>query len=451
VTQLTLETLAARLAGGATASQALLDQALARIDDPAGQGKATFITVHRAAARAAAMAADMQRAAGVVASPLAGLPISVKDLFDVAGEPTTAGSIALKDANPAARDAPIVARLRAAGAVIVGRTNMTEFAFSGVGWNPHYGTPRNPWDRAVGRIPGGSSSGAAVSVADAMCAAAIGTDTGGSVRIPAALCGIVGFKPTARRVPTEGCLPLSFSLDSIGPLAPSVACCALVDSVLAGEPPNVPRALPIAGLRLLAPQSYVLDDMDKDVARGYERALGRLTDAGARITFLAVEELNELPDINATGGLAAAEAWHWHRGLLAIKAAEYDPRVRVRIERGAGIAAADYIEVQRRRAEFQARIGAIMAPYDAVILPTTPIVAPTLAQIADDRDFGRINVLMLRNPTVGNFLDGCALTVPCHEPGTPPVGLTVMGGPMADRRILAIGRSVEALFHASNP
>ncbi len=250
-------------------------------------------------------------------------------------------------------------------------------------------------------------------------------------------------------MPTEGCLPLSFSLDSIGPLAPSVACCALLDSVLAGEPPSVPRAMPVAGLRLLAPQSYVLDDMDPQVARAYERALARLTDAGARITFLAVDVLNEIPEINAAGGLAAAEAWHWHRGLLAAKAAAYDPRVRVRIERGADIAAADYIEVQRRRVEFQARLGVVMAPYDAVIMPTTPIVAPTLAEIADDRDFGRVNVLVLRNPTVGNFLDGCALTVPCHQPGTPPVGLTLMGGPMADRRILAIGRSVEALFHAN--
>jgi aspartyl-tRNA(Asn)/glutamyl-tRNA(Gln) amidotransferase subunit A len=419
---------------------------LARIDDPAGQGKPTFTRVHRAAAAAAAAASDGQRAAGIVPSLLAGLPISVKDLFDVAGEPTLAGSVALADVPPARADAPIVARLRGAGAVIVGRTNMTEFAFSGIGWNPHYGTPLNPWDRANGRIPGGSSSGAAVSVTDRMCVAAIGTDTGGSVRIPAALCGIAGFKPTQRRVPREGCLPLSFSLDSIGPLAPTVACCALVDAVLAGEPPMVPRPLPIAGLRLLAPQSYVLDDMDKHVARQYERAISRLTDAGARITFLSVELLNELPDINARGGLAGAEAFHWHRGLLAAKAASYDPRVRVRIERGGMLNAADYIEVQRRRADFQMRLGGIMAPYDAVIMPTVPIVAPTLAEIADDADFGRLNLLVLRNPSIGNFFDGCALTVPCQEPGTAPVGLMVMGGPMADRRILAIGRAVENLL-----
>jgi aspartyl-tRNA(Asn)/glutamyl-tRNA(Gln) amidotransferase subunit A len=443
-----LETLAGRLAGGTVSAATLLGLALDRIDDPAGQGKPTFTRVNRAAASAAASASDALRAAGVVASPLAGLPISIKDLFDVAGEPTPAGSVALADAPPAARDAPIVARLRAAGAVIIGRTNMTEFAFSGVGWNPHYGTPLNPYDRATGRIPGGSSSGAAVSVTDFMAAAAIGTDTGGSVRIPAALCGLVGFKPTARRVPREGCLPLSFSLDSIGPLAPTVACCALVDSVLAGDPPAVPRALPIAGLRLLAPQSYVLDDMDAHVAGQYERALARLGDAGARITFMTLELLNQLPEINAKGGLAGAEAYHWHRALLASRGALYDPRVRVRIERGGALDAGDYIEVMRRRSEFQARLGAIMAGYDAVVMPTVPIIAPSLAEIADDADFGRINLLLLRNPSICNFLDGCALTVPCHDPDSAPVGVMLMGGPLADHRILAIGRAVEALLRA---
>jgi aspartyl-tRNA(Asn)/glutamyl-tRNA(Gln) amidotransferase subunit A len=445
----TLDALAGRLANGATTAQALLEAALARIDDPAGQGRPTFTKVHRAAARAAAAASDGLRAAGVVPSPLAGLPISIKDLFDVAGEPTPAGSVALADAPPARVDAPIVTRLRAAGAVIVGRTNMTEFAFSGVGWNPHYGTPLNPWDRATGRIPGGSSSGAAVSVTDAMSAAAIGTDTGGSVRIPAALCGIVGFKPTARRVPLHGCLPLSQSLDSIGPLAPSVACCAAVDAVLAGEEPVLPAALPVAGARLLAARNYVLDDVDGAVGRAYERALARLADAGARVITARVAPLDALPEINAQGGLAAAEAYHWHRALLAAKAAAYDPRVRVRVERGAAMGAADYLEVRRRRAAFQAELGGLMAPFDVMVMPTTPIVAPTMAEIADDSGFGRANVLLLRNPTIANFLDGCALTVPCHEPDAAPVGLMLVGRAMADRRLLALGRGIESLLRPS--
>ncbi|MBM3572473.1 MAG: amidase, partial [Alphaproteobacteria bacterium] len=262
-------------------SATLIGAALDAIARPTGEGARAFTRVYRDAARAQAESADRMRAHGIVASPLAGLPISIKDLFDVAGEPTTAGSIVLKDAPPATRDAAIVARLRAAGAIIVGKTNMTEFAYSGIGWNPHYGTPRNPWDRgatpADGRIPGGSSSGAAISVTDDMAAAAIGTDTGGSVRIPAALCGLVGFKPTAARVPLTGSVPLSTSLDSIGPLARTVSCCALVDAVLAGIEPTVPVPLPLAGARLGVVKRYVLDGMDAHVARSYERALSRLS------------------------------------------------------------------------------------------------------------------------------------------------------------------------------
>src|ERR1700693_2729328 len=203
----TVADLAADLATGLTSSRELVEIALARIADPGGEGARTFVKVYADTARAAADAQDKLRQAGYVASPLAGLPVSLKDLFDVAGEQTLAGSKALDDMPAAERDAPIVARLRAAGAVLIGRTNMTEFAFSGVGINPHYGTPGNPYDRAL--IPGGSSSGAAVSVSDGGAVVAIGTDTGGSVRIPAALCGIVGFKPTQKRIPRDGAIPLS--------------------------------------------------------------------------------------------------------------------------------------------------------------------------------------------------------------------------------------------------
>jgi aspartyl-tRNA(Asn)/glutamyl-tRNA(Gln) amidotransferase subunit A len=260
-----------------------------------------------------------------VRSALEGVPVSVKDLFDVAGQVTTAGSIALKDAPPAQADAPVVARLRAAGAVILGRTNMTEFAFSGLGLNPHYGTPGNPFDRA--RIPGGSSSGAAVSLADGMAAMGLGTDTGGSVRIPSAFCGLVGLKPTQARVPLAGCVPLSTSLDSIGPLARTVACCAATDAILAGEPAEPLPDMPVEGLRLLAPTNVLREEMDATVAGALDRALRRLADAGARIVERAVPELDELPQLSAKGGFAAAESWAWHRGLIARKAAAYDPRV----------------------------------------------------------------------------------------------------------------------------
>jgi aspartyl-tRNA(Asn)/glutamyl-tRNA(Gln) amidotransferase subunit A len=288
--------LAAALAAGRTTSRALVEEALQRIADPKGEGARAFLKVYAEEARAAAEAQDRLRKAGYVASPLAGLPVSIKDLFDVAGERTLAGSKALDDAPPAARDATIVARLRAAGAVLIGRTNMTEFAFSGVGINPHYGTPGNPRDPS--RIPGGSSSGAPISV-DLGCAVAIGTDTGGSVRIPAALCGITGFKPTQSRVPLDGALPLSATLDSIGPLANSVACCAIADAVMAGAAPEVPPALPVEGLRLGVPQTLVLDDLEPEVAAAFERACRALSKAGARVTDLPLKEFADYSDINA--------------------------------------------------------------------------------------------------------------------------------------------------------
>src|SRR5262245_32546999 len=276
-TRPTVLSLAADLAAGGINSRALVEAALARITDPSGEGARTFTKVYAEQARAAADAQDKLRNAGYVASPLAGLPVSIKDLFDVAGEQTLAGSKALDATPPAERDAPAIARLRAAGAVLIGRTNMTEFAFSGVGINPHYGTPGNPHDRSL--IPGGSSSGASVSVADGQATVGIGTDTGGSVRIPAAFCGIAGFKPTQHRVPRDGVTPLSTTLDSIGPLANSIACCAITDAVMAGEPPAAPEPMPIEAMRLAVPQSYVLEGLGPDVANAFDAACRALSRA----------------------------------------------------------------------------------------------------------------------------------------------------------------------------
>ena len=442
----TLEQLAADLAAGTTTAQALTEAALARAEAAAGEGAAVFTHIGFERARAAARASDELRAAGMVRSLLEGIPVSVKDLFDVAGEVTTAGSNVLRGAAPAARNAPAIDRLIAAGAVIVGRTNMSEFAFSGLGLNPHYGTPRNPWDRAGGgRIPGGSSSGAAVSVTDGMAAAAIGTDTGGSVRIPAALCGLAGFKPTQRRVPTVGALPLSTSLDSIGPLAASVRCCAITDAVLAGQPVPAPTARELAGARLAVPETVVLDGMDATVAAGFERALSALSAAGARITRLAVPEFAQFAALHARGTLAAAEAWAWHRALLAARGAEYDPRVSSRIRGGEKMGAADYIDLVAARRRWIAQVEARVAGFDALVLPTVPIVAPRIADLqASDEAYFAANGLILRNPTLINFLDGCALSLPCHAPGTAPVGLMLAGPAMSDARILALGEAVEA-------
>ncbi|MFY8105761.1 MAG: amidase, partial [Elstera sp.] len=426
-----------------------LAAALDRIDDTTGEGAKTFLAVHRETARVAAEYSDQLRAAGIIPSPLSGLTVSVKDLLDEAGQVTRAGSVVLDDAPPAYQDSPVVARLRAAGAVIVGRTTMTEFAFSGLGLNPHYGTPRNPFGRelgveAGGRIPGGSSSGAAVSVSDGMAHVAIGSDTGGSVRIPAAFCGLVGFKPTARRVPTVGTVPLSTTLDSIGPLAKTVDLCAQADAVLTGEP-NAPLPIPlnVHGLRLLAPTTMVLDGMDATVAAVYERSLSVLAAAGAKIIETSLPVLNDLQALGARGGFSAPEAYAWHRELLARSGDHYDPRVRSRIEKGATLTAVDYIEALNLRAAFVAAMTAALAPFDALIMPTVPIVAPLFTEVESDDDYTRLNLMALRNPSIVNLADGCALTLPCHRPGEPPVGLSLVGAAMQDRQILALGRTLE--------
>jgi aspartyl-tRNA(Asn)/glutamyl-tRNA(Gln) amidotransferase subunit A len=430
-----------------TTSVELTRRAIGAALDDNGQGEFVYSFVDEEGAMQQASAMDALRDAGVELSPLMGIPISVKDLFDVTGQVTRAGSLALAEAPVATHDAIAIARLRRAGLVVVGRTNMVEFAFSGLGLNPHYGTPLNPFERAVGRIPGGSSSGAAVSVTDAMCSAAIGSDTGGSVRIPAALCGITGFKPSAHRIPLAGALPLSPSLDSIGPLAWSVSCCAQLDAVMSGVPIEPVRAVEPADIHALVPTNVVLDGLDDGVARAFDQSLSDLSHAGVRIVQSTIPELDELAHINAQGGLAAAESYAWHRALLAQHAAKYDPRVRVRIERGARQSAADYIELVAARAAWIARVNAHVARFDALLLPTVAITAPPLAPlVASDDLYTKLNALVLRNTSVINFLDGCALSVPCHEPDLAPVGLMIAAPRDHDSRILSIGLAIERVL-----
>jgi aspartyl-tRNA(Asn)/glutamyl-tRNA(Gln) amidotransferase subunit A len=436
----TILALAADLAAGRITSRQLTEEALARIEDPKGEGKRAFIKVWKTQALAAADASDGQRKAGLVPGPLAGIPVSIKNLCDVAGETTLSGSKALEGAPKATHDAPVVARLRAAGAVIVGSTNMSEFAFSGVGANPHYGTPGNPADRM--RVPGGSSAGAAVSVGDRMAVAALGTDTGGSVRIPAAVCGIVGFKPTARRVPIDGVIPLSTSLDSIGPLANSVECCAIVDAVFAAEPIEIPEPTPLAGLRFAIPKHFVMGDLDATVAKAFERACAALSAKGVKIETIDLPQLDELPSINAKGGFAASEAYAWHKDLIQRRGNVYDPNVAPRILRGRDMSAADYIELLAKRANLQKRVSAVTQNYDATIMPTCAIVAPTIEEVSSAEVFTKKNLLLLRNTTVGNFLDRCAISLPCHAAGELPVGFMIMGEAMTDKRVLAMARSV---------
>lgn len=441
----TIRDLAQALADARTSSEAIADQALAAAARPDGEGERVFIALDPDKVRAQARASDMLRKAGIVPSPLAGIPISIKDLFDVAGEVTTAGSVVLRDMPPAHIDAPAIARLRAAGMVLMGRTNLTEFAYSGLGLNPHYGTPRNPYDRATGRVPGGSSAGGAVSVADGMAVVALGTDTGGSTRIPAALCGIVGYKPTKSRVPTERVFPLSMSLDSIGPMGPSVACCALVDAVLAADTPAVPEPAALSGLRLAVAQTLVLDDLDQHVGRDFERALSRLGQAGAKLERIALEPFGEMNEINRPGGLSPMEAYYVHKELLERDGDRYDPRVRLRIQGGSKATAVDYLWTLDRRRDWIERVSRGVQGYDAFVMPTVACIAPPIAPLSqDDTAYRHTNARVLRNTNLINFLDGCALSIPMHRRGEPPTGFMLCGSNGSDRRIFAMGMAIEA-------
>lgn len=443
------------IANGRRHPRALLDQALARAES----GDCDHVWVvppDRQGVHAQLEAQEQRHGQALAHTPLAGLAVSIKDLFDVAGEATTAGSRLLDAqhlaAAPARQDAPSVARLRTAGAVLFGRTQMSEFAFSGVGVNPHHGTPRNPRDLAVDRVPGGSSSGGAVSVATGAAWAALGSDTGGSLRIPAALCGIVGFKSTASRVPTEGAFPLSTTLDTVGAMTLSVRDAIRLHEVLAART-VVRGSAPLSTCRLAVPQSTMLDGLEPAVARAFQRTLEHLSAAGARIETIALPELDELPGLMARGTLTAPEAHALHRDWLAEHADLYDPRVRSRIERGGQMPASDYIALLRQRRAWITRVEQVIAPYDALLSPTVPIVAPPLAQLspgeARDDEFFRTNTLLLRNPSAINFLDGCALSLPCHARGDLPVGLMVWHAGGHDDAVLHVAQQAEAVLHAA--
>jgi len=422
-----------------------LETALAAITAAGDEGRRIFTRVYADSARTAAHAADRRAGAGKPVGPLDGRVVSIKDLFDVAGEPTTAGSKLLRDAAPAAHDALVVSRLRAAGAVIIGKTNMTEFAFSGVGINPHYGTPGNALDST--RIPGGSSSGAGVSVAHGMCEIAIGSDTGGSVRIPSALNGLVGFKPTQARVPRDGAYPLSYTLDSIGPLCRSVAGAAAADCVLAGiaNQPLSPRD--IRGLRLGVPRGLLFSNTQDEVVTAVEQALAALAMAGATVTAPALDDLLGEPfRLQERGTLVAAEAAWIHRDGTATRPEAYDPMVLGRIRRGQAMDAASYVGIQQARTALMGAFDARVAGLDALLLPTVPVLAPLIDAVQDEDAFLRINALLLRNPSVFNFFDLPALSLPLPRQRGLAVGLMLVGKRGGDRELLALGAAVEGLL-----
>jgi aspartyl-tRNA(Asn)/glutamyl-tRNA(Gln) amidotransferase subunit A len=433
-----------------SSSRDRLEKALHRIADPGGEGIRACPTVYADAARMAADAADARTRFGISLGPLDGAIVTIKDLFDVAGEPTRAGSKVLaEEALPAEKDAAIVRRLRAGGAVIVAKTNMSEFAFTVIGANPHFGTPRNPADRA--RVPGGSSSGAAVAVADGMCEVSIGSDTGGSVRIPAGLCGVVGLKPSRQRISVEGLFPLSFLLDSIGPLGFSVAECAKADAVMSSDEWDAKAfeaitAGDLAGLRFGVAEGFPLEGLDDVVAAAFTTALARLAAANVRIVSEKISLFADMASVNSRGAISPVEAYAIHGDRVSRRGPDIDPNVRERIERAQKITAADYIYMVRERETLVKQMDRLLRDLDALVMPTTAIVAPTIAAISDPGEFGRCNAILLRNAAIGNFFELCAISLPLQA--TPPVGLMLLARNGQDARLLRIASAVEKLFRA---
>jgi aspartyl-tRNA(Asn)/glutamyl-tRNA(Gln) amidotransferase subunit A len=441
----TLRQIATELAAGRFTSRQLIEECLARITDPSGEGAASFVVVYDEAARATADWVDAMRKSGASLPEWAGIPVSIKDLFDVAGSVTTFASGVMADAPPATKDAAAVEHLRGAGFIPIGRTNMTEFAYGAIGLNARNGTPAAAWDRANRRIPGGSTSGGAISLSDRMACIALGSDSGGSCRIPAAINGIVGYKPTRGRIPIEGANSMAPSLDSIGPLAASVECASIADAVLRGESVVPIRPRPIKGLRLGIPRPTALEGLDAPIATAIDRAIRMISDAGASVSEVDLPELGDLPAINAKGGLSAPEYFAWHRGYIAKRADQYDQRILKLIMRGRDFPAPDYLDLLRTREAMMNSVAAETAALDAMIMPTIPIVAPRIDAIGDDAEYMRVNTLLLRNTRVANFLDVCAISVPCHALGEMPVGLMLQGASAADKSLFAIAASIEAL------
>ena len=430
-----------------TSARERLEGALGRIDDPKGEGARACLTVYRDQAKAAADAADARAKAGVSLGPLDGTIVSIKDLFDVAGEVTRVGSkVFAEEGKPATADAPVVRRLRAGGAVVVAKTNMSEFAYTGIGANPHFGTPGNPADRK--RVPGGSSSGAAVAAADGMCEIAIGTDTGGSCRIPGALCGIVGYKPSRQRIPTTGAFPLSYSIDSIGPIARSVEACARADAVMANETYVPLEPVSLNGLRIGVVVGYPIENLDETVDLKFSDAVARMNKAGAHISEEKLSLLDDMAQVNSKGGVQPAEAFSIHRDLLSRRADAIDPNVQVRLERARTVSAADYIDMVRERARLIRSMDDRIADVDVLAWPTTPMVAPTMQEVAAPDEFARKNAMLLRNTVIVNFFDLCAISVPIPRGSGLPAGFMLVARNGQDQRLFRIAAAIERLFAA---
>lgn len=425
-----------------------MEDLLARSKGP--QAKSVFTVTFDDEARGLAEMFDASRKHGVPSSAFAGIPITVKDNFDVKGQVTTAGSTLLADAEPAGKDAVVVERLRKAGFILLGRTNMTEFAFSGLGINPHWGTPANPAFADAHHIPGGSSSGAAVSVALGLVPAAIGSDTGGSIRIPAALCGLTGFKATASAVSREGMLPLSHTLDSVGVIAGTVAECAALFEVIREQSRTAAVKSHPGRIRLGVVTNYFWEDATEEVVRSTTRAIAALEAGGISIERLSIPIFDRIPEMTKEAHFAPVEAAAWHKRYLdGGRGDEYDQRVVSRIVAGAGMPAHAYARLLQERARLIAETAALMDGLDALVWPTVPFTAPTLESLSTDAAYHKANLLALRNSTVANLLDGCAISLPCPSTDK-PVGLTLAALHGSDDQLLAVAAVLESILKGKN-
>jgi len=437
---------AALLVGQTTATQ-LVERALER----ARQSKSVFITINPGLV-SLAYSIDRARKKSQALTPLAGIPIALKDLFNIRNEKTFAGSTVRKHyAQPEDADADVVAPLRAAGLLFFGRTNMSEFAFSGIGKNPHYGTPLSIWDRDTGRLPGGSSSGSAVAVAEGIVSASLGSDTAGSCRIPAAFNGVVGVKPSYGRMSLNGIFPLSPTLDAPGPIAVDVDSCFILDQLMSGNispAAELPHLHPaeLDQVRLVVPRARVMQDLDEAVKVAFERSLDAIAATGARIVEADLPILDRCDDFFIERPVVVREVWLHHRQMLEQHLDEYDPFVGLRMGAGADISDEEQQARYRERAQlvsdFEQDFANLRA--DALLYPTVACVPPAISETEDTENARRVNLRCLRNTATVNYFDGCAMSLPCHDRGEAPVGLMLSSVNGNDDQLYRIAAAIEA-------
>lgn len=417
-----------------------------RVADP---GINAFITVleHEALAQARQVDADIN--SGQYRGPLHGVPISVKDIFDLNGTPTTAAS-KVRDGHLATRDAIAVARLREAGAVFVGKTNLHEFALGTTNEDSAFGPTLHPLDAS--RVPGGSSGGSAASILAGMAFASIGTDTGGSVRIPAAICGLVGLKPALGEIPTDGIVPLSRTLDHAGPLCRTVEDAALLYDVMRGLEPARPEPCAPRGLRFGIPRRYFLSMLDSEVRDAFERLCVRLTTAGATLEDVDIPHAESISPVYTH--IVLSEAGALHAAALEDRPDDYTPNVRARLELGRYILAEDYVRALHGREQLTQEVDAALGDREALLLPTVPIPAPRLGvplvRIGAAEE--PVRNVMLRLTQLFNLTGHPAITLPCGTTGDGlPVGAQLVGGRMAGTgAILQVAAGIESLMRAGS-